>query len=114
MAQQVSQAKDAMASLDGDMLAVNGDTGPVNGDIKADSEHIERIGHGESANGQSNGAPKEPVICDVVVVGAGFSGIAAIHRFRKLGMKVKAFESGSDFGGVWYWVRVNGMNSCKT
>lgn len=44
---------------------------------------------------------KEPITCDVLVIGAGFSGMTAIHRFRKLGMKVKCFESGSDFGGVW-------------
>lgn len=30
----------------------------------------------------------EPIECDVLVVGAGFSGITAIHRFRKLGLKV--------------------------
>ena len=41
-------------------------------------------------------------------VGAGFSGITAIHRFRKLGLKVKCFESGGDFGGVWYWNRYPG------
>lgn len=41
--------------------------------------------------------------CDVLVVGAGFSGITAIHRFRKLGLNVKCFESGGDFGGVWFW-----------
>jgi len=41
------------------------------------------------------------IACDVLVIGAGFSGITAIHRFRKLGLKVKCFESGSDFGGVW-------------
>ncbi|KAK3049957.1 hypothetical protein LTR09_008877 [Extremus antarcticus] len=46
--------------------------------------------------------------CDVLVVGAGFSGITAIHRFRKLGLKVKCFESGGDFGGVWYWNRYPG------
>lgn len=47
------------------------------------------------------------VDCDVLVIGAGFSGITAIHRFRKLGMKVKCFESGDNFGGVWYWNRVS-------
>jgi ribulose 1,5-bisphosphate synthetase/thiazole synthase len=47
-----------------------------------------------------NGTAKD-IHCDVLVVGAGFSGVTAIHRFRKLGMNVKCFESGSDFGGVW-------------
>lgn len=50
----------------------------------------------------------ESIECDVLVVGAGISGITAIHRFRKLGLKVKCFESGSDFGGVWYWNRYPG------
>ncbi|KAK0280507.1 hypothetical protein LTR35_008149 [Friedmanniomyces endolithicus] len=45
---------------------------------------------------------------DVLVIGAGFSGITAIDRFRKLGMEVKCLESGSDFGGVWYWNRYPG------
>ncbi|KAK4565809.1 hypothetical protein LTR86_003658 [Recurvomyces mirabilis] len=55
-----------------------------------------------------NAVPKETLECDVLVIGAGFSGITAIHRFRKLGMSVKCFESGSDFGGVWYWNRYPG------
>jgi cation diffusion facilitator CzcD-associated flavoprotein CzcO len=57
-------------------------------------------------------APKEEtsktVECDVLVVGAGFSGITSIHRFRKAGLNVKCFESGTDFGGVWYWNRYPG------
>lgn len=31
---------------------------------------------------------------DVIVVGAGFSGIANLHRLRKDGLKVHVFESG--------------------
>lgn len=40
---------------------------------------------------------------DVVIVGAGFSGIAMLYRLRKLGLSVRIFESGDDFGGVWHW-----------
>lgn len=40
---------------------------------------------------------------DVLVIGAGFSGITAIHRIREIGLEVRCFESGEDFGGVWYW-----------
>ena len=50
----------------------------------------------------------ETIRCDAIVVGAGFSGMTAIHRFRKLGLNVKCFESGSDFGGVWFWNRYPG------
>lgn len=45
-------------------------------------------------------AQQEHFECDALVIGAGFSGMTAIHRFRKLGLKVKCFESGGDFGGV--------------
>lgn len=45
---------------------------------------------------------------DVLVVGAGFSGITAIDRVRKAGLKVKCLESGEYFGGVWYWNRYPG------
>jgi cation diffusion facilitator CzcD-associated flavoprotein CzcO len=31
-----------------------------------------------------------------------------MYKFRKLGLNVKAFEAGSDFGGVWYWNRYPG------
>lgn len=38
---------------------------------------------------------------DALVIGAGFSGITAMHRLRKIGFNAKCFESGEDFGGVW-------------
>ncbi|OQD72563.1 hypothetical protein PENDEC_c020G02735 [Penicillium decumbens] len=39
---------------------------------------------------------------DVVIVGAGFSGIYLLHRLRdQLGLNTKIFEAGSDLGGVW-------------
>jgi len=64
----------------------------------------------EYTNGSSlsQGLTGIDVKCDVLVVGAGFSGITAIHRFRKVGKTVKCFESGGDFGGVWYWNRYPG------
>src|SRR4029453_12322434 len=46
---------------------------------------------------------------DVVVVGAGFSGLYAVHRFRNLqGLSVQAFDGGSGPGGVWPWNRYPG------
>ncbi len=45
---------------------------------------------------------------DVLVVGAGFAGMYAIHRFRELGLNVKVIEAGSDVGGTWYWNRYPG------
>ena len=40
---------------------------------------------------------------DAVVVGAGFMGTYALHRFREKGMSVKLFEKGSGIGGTWFW-----------
>jgi len=48
------------------------------------------------------------VHCDALVVGAGFSGISMLYRLRKLGLNTKVFESGHDFGGVWFWNRYPG------
>ncbi len=45
---------------------------------------------------------------DVLVVGGGFAGRYAVHRFRELGFSVKAFEAGSNVGGTWYWNRYPG------
>ena len=45
---------------------------------------------------------------DVLVVGAGFAGMYAVHRFRSQGLSVKALEAGSDVGGTWYWNRYPG------
>ncbi len=46
---------------------------------------------------------------DVVVVGAGFSGLYALHKFRdKLGMKVHVYEKGTGIGGTWFWNRYPG------
>ncbi len=45
---------------------------------------------------------------DVVVVGAGFSGLYLIHRLRGAGFSVRAIEAGDDVGGTWYWNRYPG------
>ncbi|CAO2654367.1 Nn.00g111000.m01.CDS01 [Neocucurbitaria sp. VM-36] len=61
------------------------------------------------ANGTTtNGYATAETGYDVVIVGAGFSGISALHRLRKDGFKAHIFEAASDFGGVWYWNRYPG------
>jgi cyclohexanone monooxygenase len=54
------------------------------------------------AKGQANEA------YDVVVVGAGFSGMYMLHRLRGLGFSARLFEQGSGVGGTWYWNRYPG------
>ena len=45
---------------------------------------------------------------DIVVIGAGFAGMYAVHAFRSRGYHVHAYEAGSDVGGTWYWNRYPG------
>jgi cyclohexanone monooxygenase len=45
---------------------------------------------------------------DVIVAGAGFSGLYLLHRFRKQGFSVRCFERGDGVGGTWYWNRYPG------
>ena len=50
----------------------------------------------------------EPTKLDVIIVGAGVGGLYAIHRLRKLGLKVRAYEAGGNVGGTWFWNRYPG------
>src|SRR3954466_9235351 len=45
---------------------------------------------------------------DVIIVGAGFSGLYMLHRLRGLGMSARVYERGSGVGGTWYWNRYPG------
>jgi cation diffusion facilitator CzcD-associated flavoprotein CzcO len=47
-------------------------------------------------------------IVDAVVVGAGFSGLYALHKLRSQGLSVCVFEAGPDVGGTWYYNRYPG------
>lgn len=44
-----------------------------------------------------------PDVYDVLIMGAGFGGLHAVHRLREDGLKVRAFDTASDTGGAWYW-----------
>lgn len=45
---------------------------------------------------------------DVIVIGAGFAGLYALHRLRKDGYSVRVLEAGKSIGGTWYWNRYPG------
>src|SRR5882672_9556949 len=45
---------------------------------------------------------------DVVIVGAGFSGLYMLHKLRGQGLKARVFEAGPSVGGTWYWNRYPG------
>jgi cation diffusion facilitator CzcD-associated flavoprotein CzcO len=46
---------------------------------------------------------------DAIIIGAGFSGLYALHKLRdSLGLKVRVLEKGDGVGGTWYWNRYPG------
>lgn len=46
---------------------------------------------------------------DIVVIGAGFAGLYAVHKFRdELGLAVKGFDAAGGVGGTWWWNRYPG------
>lgn len=45
---------------------------------------------------------------DVVIVGAGFSGLYMLYRLRTLGISARIFEVADGVGGTWYWNRYPG------
>ena len=45
---------------------------------------------------------------DVIIIGAGLSGMYQLYRVRQLGLSVQVFEAGDGVGGTWYWNRYPG------
>ena len=52
-----------------------------------------------------------PVDYEVVVIGAGFGGLRALHEMREQGRSVRLLEGGSDVGGTWFWNRYPGART---
>ena len=56
---------------------------------------------------------RAPIIedVDVLIIGAGVSGLLAGGRLREQGVKsLRVVEKGGDFGGTWYWNRYPGLH----
>ena len=45
---------------------------------------------------------------DVVVIGAGVTGLYALYRMRELGFSVQVLDEATGVGGTWYWNRYPG------
>jgi cation diffusion facilitator CzcD-associated flavoprotein CzcO len=60
----------------------------------------------EPASDQSSSLPAAEV--DVLVVGAGITGIYQLYRAREAGFSVRLLEAGEGVGGTWYWNRYPG------
>lgn len=75
---------------------------PSSGDREA-----HRKGPPRSPNVRAVSSTTEKVV-DVVVVGAGFGGLYALHKFRGDGLSVRVFEAAPEVGGTWYYNRYPG------
>ncbi|MFE9924496.1 flavin-containing monooxygenase [Streptomyces sp. NPDC005774] len=49
--------------------------------------------------------PGGPDRVDVLVIGAGVTGIYQLYRAREAGFSTRLIEAGSGVGGTWYWNR---------
>ena len=45
---------------------------------------------------------------DAIVIGAGFSGLYALHRLRELGVRARVLEMAENVGGTWLFNRYPG------
>jgi cyclohexanone monooxygenase len=45
---------------------------------------------------------------DVVVIGAGVSGMYALHHLREMGLSVRVYDGATDVGGTWWYNRYPG------
>jgi cation diffusion facilitator CzcD-associated flavoprotein CzcO len=49
-----------------------------------------------------------PARFDAIVIGAGFSGLYALHRLRELGVRTRVLEMAENVGGTWLFNRYPG------
>lgn len=49
-----------------------------------------------------------PARSDAIVIGAGFSGLYALHRLRELGVRAQVLEMAENVGGTWLFNRYPG------
>ncbi|WP_232476323.1 flavin-containing monooxygenase [Flavisphingomonas formosensis] len=45
---------------------------------------------------------------DVIIIGAGVTGLHQLYEIRKLGLSVRAYDAAGGVGGTWWWARYPG------
>jgi len=45
---------------------------------------------------------------DAIIIGAGVSGMYALHHLREIGMSVRVYDGATDIGGTWWYNRYPG------
>ena len=52
-----------------------------------------------------DGRPPDNLDFDVIIIGAGISGMYQLYRLRERDFRIRVFEAGTGVGGTWYWNR---------
>jgi cation diffusion facilitator CzcD-associated flavoprotein CzcO len=61
-----------------------------------------------SADGATSASSVDAIDYDVIIVGAGMSGLCQLYHLRNLGLSVKVYDDAADVGGTWFWNRYPG------
>ena len=56
-----------------------------------------------SAKNQSADAARSISTYDVIIIGAGVTGLYQLYLARKAGLSVRVFDAAGGVGGTWYW-----------
>ena len=54
------------------------------------------------------GAEGAALDAEVIIIGAGVTGIYQLYLLREAGFDVRLVEAGTNVGGTWYWNRYPG------
>ncbi|MCH2172420.1 NAD(P)/FAD-dependent oxidoreductase [Myxococcota bacterium] len=60
---------------------------------------------GENQSPQTGGTIEQ---YDAVIIGAGVSGMYALHHLREMGLSVRVYDGATDVGGTWWYNRYPG------
>ena len=74
--------------------------GPFKADKKVASEAIVTMG---DASGFPTTPSDDSLDYDVLIIGAGLSGIYSTYKMRQYGLRTRVLEAGSGVGGTWFW-----------
>src|SRR5215471_7887297 len=61
-----------------------------------------------ASSAKAKAGARSPERYQVIIIGAGLSGMYQLYRLRELGCSVRVFEAGDGVGGTWYWNRYPG------
>jgi cation diffusion facilitator CzcD-associated flavoprotein CzcO len=93
-----------MVRADGPLTGLWADLRPADSRLPMGREH--RMTFETNTHGSYDDCSAQ--VLDAVVVGAGLTGVYALHSLRRQGLSVRVLEAGDGIGGTWYHNRYPG------